>query len=1261
MTKLIKIFLFSLLPFAILAQEKAANSEVYGHDWQFVTAATPSGFTGATPNFTGTLTPPSPGANLLNVTGFTLSNIAVGDIFVDGNKGMYEITAINTPGTSPNVTVKIINDPFLLDVKVAPNGKGAVMRPTPEIGLLVPYVSDGGAAGGLTFTQLALIQNYNMVRVDSAMVGVGGGGAAIDSTQTIGDTIYLHVGADSFLVSIVPDAPVASVNGETGTVVLDGSEINSTYTPTNYVAGEAGIDNHLTGIDAAIGAVDPANYNAKVNDIIATDKLIVGDSIVNFNKAIDQIRDSTITYVNVDWFGATPNDNTDNDFPAIATAIASGYDVVFSPNATYRIDTTVTTGWDVQPGQTIDQQGATIYTTGIKSSLCNLYVLEAADTNVTLRNIRFHGDRNFPDYTGTSADSTSNFRLIVAQDGGTGLKVENLYAYGGSGSTMKMRQQTNAELRNLNFIQCIQSIEIFRSKHINVDGFYSLRDSLNDSDQYHHTYVDESSFINWGNSHMIGGNGKSFHIKDAGGNQETAESININNVTLDSTGNIYLGNLTGINFSNITIKNMTTAFGGENGVENLNVSNLNIFNNTSNTTSLFNQNDDWYDVTVTGLNTQGPALLSLGGLHNFTLSGGVMKNPVNGDNAIISTKNNESEGDFIISDLKVSIDTLDTNITYLINLQEGQSADDDYHGIFENCHFINSDSDNSISYVATSANTIPHITFSNCTANTNFLPTTSNDNITLENCTSDTGNMASPYFRTSSGTLNTSSDFYIFEYTGVGGDSLTIDSFQIQKKGNEFQILTSTSLKIKPETGLIEGGNSITISNPTRFVSNGTNLTRIGISNASIGNIFNTSGTASGAQTWDIGTTTQSWTRNTGTQFITINGSTGKMSIGGTGTITTERFDVNGRMRVKSETGNGQGYIYFGAGSDYMREASGRWYFTDQGGVEDFLIDLNGSSAGIFRNLEGDFYLDANQSGKSLFLTTQTTTRLGIASTGAITFNNFTSSSAFPGTTSHFTTQNSSGQFLTKDAATFKSELGIACTDSSWVSQDTIFHRSYDCTLDTSTIQQSRLIDADGDTKIQVEEMTDEDVIRFDAGGSEVATMSASQMTIANSGQFPLSVQGGFHSHIITTSPNAGGNAYMYFENSGDADNSWAIGRTDDGAFELIYDAAQPFSSTDNTITFPTGVTGEVPIMIKGSATLDFPDTAGGASSDLTITVTGAAVGDVVSVGAPALPTNGSYSAVVTATDTVTVRFSNNDLVSSVNPASGTFKVQVYK
>lgn len=82
---------------------------------------------------------------------------------------------------------------------------------------------------------------------------------------------------------------------------------------------------------------------------------------------------------------------------------------------------------------------------------------------------------------------------------------------------------------------------------------------------------------------------------------------------------------------------------------------------------------------------------------------------------------------------------------------------------------------------------------------------------------------------------------------------------------------------------------------------------------------------------------------------------------------------------------------------------------------------------------------------------------------------------------------------------------------------------------------------------------------------------------------------------------------------------------------------------------------------LSASATLDFPNTSNGSESDLTITVTGAADGDVVALGVPsASATEGSYHAFVSSANTVTVRFVNHK-GSSVNPASGTFKVLVFK
>lgn len=85
--------------------------------------------------------------------------------------------------------------------------------------------------------------------------------------------------------------------------------------------------------------------------------------------------------------------------------------------------------------------------------------------------------------------------------------------------------------------------------------------------------------------------------------------------------------------------------------------------------------------------------------------------------------------------------------------------------------------------------------------------------------------------------------------------------------------------------------------------------------------------------------------------------------------------------------------------------------------------------------------------------------------------------------------------------------------------------------------------------------------------------------------------------------------------------------------------------------------------LLNGSATLNFGNTTPQTSADLTITVTGAADGDVVSLGVPnaSISANTCYTAWVSAANTVTVRFNNYDLVNSYDPASATFKVSVNK
>jgi hypothetical protein len=80
-----------------------------------------------------------------------------------------------------------------------------------------------------------------------------------------------------------------------------------------------------------------------------------------------------------------------------------------------------------------------------------------------------------------------------------------------------------------------------------------------------------------------------------------------------------------------------------------------------------------------------------------------------------------------------------------------------------------------------------------------------------------------------------------------------------------------------------------------------------------------------------------------------------------------------------------------------------------------------------------------------------------------------------------------------------------------------------------------------------------------------------------------------------------------------------------------------------------------------GTGTLDFGSTSAQTSADLTITVTGAAAGDPVTLAVPtaAVLANCDYTAWVSGANTVTVRL-NNYSSSAKDPASGTFGATVF-
>lgn len=84
--------------------------------------------------------------------------------------------------------------------------------------------------------------------------------------------------------------------------------------------------------------------------------------------------------------------------------------------------------------------------------------------------------------------------------------------------------------------------------------------------------------------------------------------------------------------------------------------------------------------------------------------------------------------------------------------------------------------------------------------------------------------------------------------------------------------------------------------------------------------------------------------------------------------------------------------------------------------------------------------------------------------------------------------------------------------------------------------------------------------------------------------------------------------------------------------------------------------------ILTAVATLDFPNTAAQQSSDLTITVPGAAVGDAVALGVPngSVNANSGFFAWVSAANVVSVRFCNFS-AGAIDPASGSFRVAVFK
>jgi len=95
---------------------------------------------------------------------------------------------------------------------------------------------------------------------------------------------------------------------------------------------------------------------------------------------------------------------------------------------------------------------------------------------------------------------------------------------------------------------------------------------------------------------------------------------------------------------------------------------------------------------------------------------------------------------------------------------------------------------------------------------------------------------------------------------------------------------------------------------------------------------------------------------------------------------------------------------------------------------------------------------------------------------------------------------------------------------------------------------------------------------------------------------------------------------------------------------------------------FDDGTIWQVGLLgLSATATLDFASIAAGAIGELTITVTGAAVGDTVALGPPAAIEAGLvWSGFVSAADTVKIRI-HNVTAAAIDPASATWKATIIR
>jgi hypothetical protein len=196
--------------------------------------------------------------------------------------------------------------------------------------------------------------------------------------------------------------------------------------------------------------------------------------------------------------------------------------------------------------------------------------------------------------------------------------------------------------------------------------------------------------------------------------------------------------------------------------------------------------------------------------------------------------------------------------------------------------------------------------------------------------------------------------------------------------------------------------------------------------------------------------------------------------------------------------------------------------------------------------------------------------------------------------------------------------------------------------------------------------------INFVSSGDKIFTVNTTQLAV---GATQLAIQGavgGYGAGVEFGSQLTGGAYLPMAKVSADGDAAWDTTAANQDARLGFWTAINGtlterlrISSSGNVDAITSLSIGSGTAIAKhlsATATLDFPNSTGPGCNALTMTVTGAADGDVVSLGVPlgAWGASSVFAAYVNAADTVTVKHCITD-TATINPNSVSIRADVWK